>query len=342
MKWGAPEILPWLWLFLPVAALLFWMQRRRLSFVERLIHAGLWSSLAPEWMPRRIFGRLTLWLLAAFCFALALARPQWGFTWREVKRSGLDIMVAVDTSQSMLATDLKPNRLQQVQWGIRDLLNQLRGDRVGLVIFSGASYLQCPLTLDYSALMMYANDLNTRLVPRGGTAISDALRTAMNAFDEDSKADRLIVLITDGEDTTGNPLELVDELKKKNIRVYAIGVGSLEGELIPVRDDEGRETFLRDRSGNVVKTTLNEKPLQELALATGGAYVRAAPGQFGFEQLMAGEWSKLKPSTGDAQRMKMYEDRAGWLIGLGLIFLTAEAVRNERVRKKMNEKLPTE
>jgi len=337
MKWGAPEILPWLWLLLPVATLLWGWQRRRLRLLEQLIHAGLWSTLAPRWIPRRIYGRLMLWLAAIFCFGLALARPQWGFTWREVKRSGLDIMIVVDTSQSMLATDLKPNRLQQVQWGIRDLLNVLRGDRVGLVIFSGASYLQCPLTLDYSALMMYANDINTRLVPRGGTAISDALRTAMNAFDESSEADRLIVLITDGEDTTGNPLDLMEELKQKNIRVYAIGVGSLEGELIPVRDEEGRENFLRDRSGNVVKSTLNEKPLQQLALGTGGAYVRATAGQFGFERLVADEWSKLKPSTGDAQRMKMYEDRAGWLIGLGIVFLVAEAVRNERKRGRSNE-----
>jgi len=213
----------------------------------------------------------------------------------------------------------------------------LHGDRAGLVIFSGASYVQCPLTLDHSALMMYANDLNERLVPRGGSDITDALRTAMNAFDNKSEADRLIVLITDGEDTAGNPLDLVGKLKESNIRVYAIGIGSLEGELIPVRDEEGRENFLRDNAGNVVKSTLNEKTLQRLALETGGAYVRAAPGQFGFERLMTDEWSKLKPSTGEAQQVKMYEDRAGWLIGLGLALLVAEAARNERRREKRHE-----
>jgi Ca-activated chloride channel family protein len=210
------------------------------------------------------------------------------------------------------------------------LLGQLRGDRAGLVVFSGVSYLQCPLTSDYAAMMMYINDLNTGLVPRGGTAIASALRTAMDAFDDESAADRIIVLITDGEDTLEDPLELADQLKQKNIRVYAIGVGSPEGELIPVTDDAGRENFLRDRSGNIVKTSLNEGMLQRLALATGGAYLRAAPGQFGFERLVQEEWSKLRPAAGETQRMKMWEDRAGWFIGAGLLLLAVEAARREK------------
>ncbi|MGA1194441.1 MAG: VWA domain-containing protein [Kiritimatiellia bacterium] len=330
MNWGAPETFPWLLLLIPLAALCFWLQRNRLRRVARLIEAGLWNELAPGWRPRRIYGRLGLWVAALALMAIGLARPQWGFTWREIQRTGLDIIVAVDTSRSMLATDLKPNRLQQAKWGLRDLLGQLRGDRAGLVVFSGVSYLQCPLTSDYAAMMMYINDLNTGLVPRGGTAIASALRTAMDAFDDESAADRIIVLITDGEDTLEDPLELADQLKQKNIRVYAIGVGSPEGELIPVTDDAGRENFLRDRSGNIVKTSLNEGMLQRLALATGGAYLRAAPGQFGFERLVQEEWSKLRPAAGETQRMKMWEDRAGWFIGAGLLLLAVEAARREK------------
>lgn len=330
MNWGAPHILPWLWLIVPVAALCFFLQRARLRRVEKLIEAGLWDKLSPGWQPRRIYSRLALWLTALFLFGVALARPQWGFTWREIKRTGLDIVVAVDASRSMLAADLKPNRLQQAKWGIRDMLAQLRGDRAGLVVFAGVGYLQCPLTSDYAALMMYVNDLNAGLVPRGGSAITDALKVAANAFDETSGADRLIVLITDGEDTVGDPLSLVEELKEKNIKVYAIGVGSPEGELIPVRDESGRENFLRDRSGNIVKSSLNEGVLQRLALSTGGAYLRAAPGQFGFERLVRDEWSKLRPAEGESQRLKMWEDRAGWFLGAGLLLLAIEAVRRER------------
>lgn len=334
MNWGSPEVRLWLLFLIPISFVFVWLQKTRLWKVSQLIDAGLWSVMSPDWMPRRAFGRLYLCLAAFLLFGIALARPQWGFTWREVKRTGLDIIVVVDASRSMLATDLKPNRLEQAKWGIRDMLAQLRGDRVGLVLFSGVSYLQCPLTSDYSALMMYVDDLNVGLVPRGGTAIADALKTAISSFDPKSVADKLVVLITDGEDTVDDPLKLLPELKENGIKVYAIGVGSPEGELIPVTDESGRENFLRDRGGNVVKSSLNEDVLKRLALATGGAYLRAAPGQFGFERLVQEEWSKLQPATGETQRLKMYEDRAGWFIGAGLLLLAIEAVRAENRRKK--------
>ncbi len=334
MNWGAPETFTWLWVLIPAGVLLWFGLRARLRRVERLIEAGLWPVVAQGWQPKRLFIRLALWLAAMTLFGIALARPQWGFTWREIRRSGIDIIVAVDTSRSMLATDLRPNRLQQAKWGLRDLLSQLRGDRVGLVVFAGLAHLQAPLTADYAALMMYVDDLNVGLVPHGGTAIADALRTAAKAFDDASGADRIIVLVTDGEDTVDDPQAIIPLLKERNIRVYAIGVGSPEGELIPIRDDQGRESYLRDRSGNVVKSSLNEDILKRIALATGGAYLRAAPGQFGFERLVHDEWSKLEQSEGETQRIKMYEDRAGWFIGLGLLLLFAEAVRREWLRRK--------
>lgn len=334
MNWGSPDVRAWLLLIIPIGLLFGWLQRKRLRQVASLIDAGLWSAMSPQWLPRRAFGRLYLVLAAFLLFGIALARPQWGFTWREVRRTGLDIIVVVDTSRSMLATDLKPNRLQQAKWGMRDMLSQLHGDRVGLVVYSGVSYLQCPLTSDYSALMMYIDDLNVGLVPRGGTAIADALQTAIKSFDPKSDADKLIVLITDGEDTVDDPLKRLPELKENDIKVYAIGVGSPDGELIPVVDETGRENFLRDRAGNIVKSSLNEDVLKRLALGTGGAYLRAAPGQFGFERLVQDEWSKLQPSTGETQRLRMFEDRAGWFIGAGLLLLAIEAARSERRRGK--------
>jgi len=334
MNWGSPDIRIWLLFIIPIAFLFIWLQRTRLWKVSQLIDMGLWNVMSPDWLPRRVFGRLYLTLAAILLFGIALARPQWGFTWREVRRTGLDIVVVVDASRSMLATDLKPNRLEQAKWGIRDMLAQLHGDRVGLVIFSGVSYLQCPLTSDYSALMMYVDDLNVGLVPRGGTAISDALQTSIKSFDPKSAADKLIVLITDGEDTVDDPLKHLPSLKENNIKVYAIGVGSPEGELIPIADESGQENFLRDRNGNIVKSSLNENVLKRLALSTGGAYLRAAPGQFGFERLVQDEWSKLQPASGETQRLKMYEDRAGWFIGAGLLLLCIEAVRTENRRRK--------
>ena len=334
MNWGSPDKLVYLWLLAPIALLFFWMQRRRLARISQLIDSGLWGTIAPEWQPRRARGRLILWLCAAALFLIALARPQWGFTWREIKRTGLDIMVVVDTSRSMLATDLKPNRLQQAKWGLRDLVGLLSGDRIGMVVFAGTSYLQSPLTSDYAAFMMYVDDLNVGLVPRGGSAITEALQTAAKSFDAKSEADRLIVLVTDGEDTSGDPLSVIPDLEKNGIKVYTIGVGSPEGELIPVKDENGRETFLRDRSGNVVKSSLNENVLARLALATGGAYLRAQPGQFGFERLVKEEWSKLQSAEGEIQRIKVYEERAGLFIAAGALLLVIEASRSERRRRK--------
>ncbi|HMO49883.1 MAG TPA: VWA domain-containing protein [Kiritimatiellia bacterium] len=336
MNWGAPKLLPWLLVLLPAAAILFVAQRARLRRLGALIAPELWSRINPEWLPRRVYGRLAWWLLALLFFGAALARPQWGFTWREIRRTGLDVMVVVDTSRSMLATDMRPNRLQQAKWALRDLVGYLRGDRVGLVVFAGLSYLQCPLTSDYAAFMMYVDDIHVGLVPRGGTAIADALRTAANSFEDASAADRIIVLVTDGEDTVGDPLAVIPFLQEKNIKVYAIGVGSPEGELIPIQDESGRETFLRDRDGQLVKSSLNEEVLQRLALSTGGAYIRAAPGQFGFERLVRDEWSKLRPAEGETQRLKMWEDRAGWLIGAGLLCLIIEAWRRERSNRSLS------
>jgi len=322
------------WALALFAGLVVLLQRHRLRRFSTLFDQGVWSVIAPAWIHQRVMNRLAWWCAAALCFTIALARPQWGFTWREIKRTGLDVMVVVDTSRSMLATDLKPNRLQQTKWALRDLVGELRGDRIGMVVFAGASYLQSPLTSDYAAFMMYVEDLNVGLVPRGGSAIADALRTAMRSFDPNSTADRLIVLISDGEDTQEDPLTLLPELEKQGIRVYTIGVGNPEGELIPVRDASGRENFLRDRDGNVVKSSLNESLLARLALGTGGAYLRAQPGQFGIERIVREEWSKLQAATGESQRIKVYEERAGWFIALGCLCLAIEAVRSERRRLK--------
>ncbi|HOE01517.1 MAG TPA: VWA domain-containing protein, partial [Kiritimatiellia bacterium] len=229
LKWGHGEMLFALLLLAPVAALLLALLKRRRRAIHRLVAAEALPTLAPAWNPARARSRLALRLAALVFLIVALARPQWGFHWEEVRRKGLDLMIVLDTSRSMLAADIKPSRLQQAKWGVRDLLRNLRGDRVGLVPFAGSSIVQCPLTVDYAAFTMTLDDLYAGIIPRGGTAIAQALQTAMNAFPAESAADRVILLITDGEDHEGDPLALLPELKAKNIRVYTIGIGTLEG-----------------------------------------------------------------------------------------------------------------
>lgn len=328
MKWGQAELLYWLPLALPLAWLLFALLRRRRGALSQLVDPAMVSALAPHWNPARAKSRLVLRLLALALLVLALARPQWGFHWEEVRRKGLDLMVVLDTSRSMMASDIKPTRLQQAKWGVRDLLRNLRGDRVGLVPFAGASILQCPLTIDYAAFTMTLDDVYSGIIPRGGTALAQALRTAIAAFPADRAADRVVLLVTDGEDHEGDPLALLPALKEKNIRVYTIGIGTLEGEMVPGADGQG--AYFKDRQGQIVKTALKEDVLQKLALGTGGTYARSAPGDTGLERVFNESITSLKRSEQESRAAKIYEERFVWAIAAALFLLAWEALLCDR------------
>ena len=334
MKWGNVQLLYWLPLAIPLVWALFALLRRRRAALAQLVDPALLGVLAPAWNPARAKSRLVLRVLALALLVLALARPQWGFRWEEVRRKGLDLVVALDTSRSMMASDIKPTRLQQAKWGIRDLLRNLRGDRVGLVPFAGSSILQCPLTIDYAAFAMTLDDVYSGIIPKGGTAIEQALRTAVAAFPADRTADRVILLITDGEDHEGAPLALLPELKEKGIRVYTIGIGTLEGEMVPAGDGQGG--YFKDRQGQIVKTALKEDVLQKLALGTGGTYVRSAPGDTGLERVFNESIANLKRTEQENRTAKIYEERFVWPIVAALLLLAWEALLSDR--RKTNGK----
>lgn len=334
MKWGQAEILYWLLLAIPLAWALFALLRRRRNALAQLIDPAMLPVLAPAWNPARAKSRLALRILALVMLVLALARPQWGFHWEDVRRKGLDLMVVLDTSRSMMASDIKPSRLQQAKWGIRDLLRNLHGDRVGLVPFAGSSLLQCPLTIDYAAFTMTLDDIYSGIIPRGGTAIEQALRTAIAGFPASSAADRVILLITDGEDHEGDPLKLLPELKEKNIRVYTIGIGTLAGEMVPAGDGQG--AYFKDRQGQIVKTVLHEDVLQKLALDTGGTYVRSAPGDTGLERVFNESINNLKRSEQETRTAKIFEERFVWPIAAAFLLLAWEALLGDR-RKSNGE-----
>lgn len=327
MIWGQIHLLYWLPLALPLAWILFALLRRRHRALARLVDPAMLPILAPAWNPARAASRLGLRLGALLLLFLALARPQWGFHWEDVRRQGLDILVVLDTSRSMTASDIKPSRLQQAKWGIRDLVRNLRGDRIGLIPFAGASVLQCPLTIDYAAFTMTLNDLYAGIIPRGGTAIEQALRTAIDAFPTESAADRVILLITDGEDHDGDPLTLLPTLKGKNIRVYSIGIGTLDGGMIPGGEGAG---YFKDRQGQVVMSSLQEDTLQKLALSTGGTYVRAAPGDTGLERVFRESIDSLKRAEQESRTAKIHEERFVWFLAAALLLLAGEALLPDR------------
>ena len=321
IRWGEREFLFWLAALIPFWIVVRFLMRRREGRLDRLVSRGLWPVLLPERSPRAERTKLRLRLLVLACGLLALARPQWGFKWEEVKQRGLSIVVALDTSKSMLAQDLKPSRLRQATWGIRDLLKRLRGDRIGLVAFAGDAFLQCPATIDYAAFLMMLDDVYVGIAPLGGTDLEAALKTSMEALEKDADpgADKVIILLTDGESHTGNPLSLLPELKRKGIRVFTVGIGTKEGELI-----QTAKGFVKDAKGNVVKSRLNEGPLRKIAAGTGGFYVRSAPGDIGLERIYEEGLKNLRRTERESRRTKTWTERFQWFLGAGLFLLLIE------------------
>jgi Ca-activated chloride channel family protein len=188
----------------------------------------------------------------------------------------LDILIVIDTSKSMLTTDVKPNRLERTKLAVKDLVKKLNGDRIGLLAFAGDAFLICPLTVDYGGFLMSLDDINVGTIPRGGTAIGKALENAIKGFDNTPSQYKAIIVLTDGENLEGDPIHWAKEAKQKGIKVFCVGIGTQDGELIQIENDKGEKEFLKDSSGNFVKSRLDESLLQQIALETGGAYVQAS------------------------------------------------------------------
>lgn len=321
MRFGAPELIKWLLLIIPLVVLFIWMHRQRAVRLARLISSSVWETVIHGHSRKSGRRRIILRLLALLCIGLALTRPQWGSHWEEVKQRGLDIIVVLDTSKSMLAEDIKPNRLKQAQWAVRDFVKQLKGDRIGLIAFAGSSFLQCPATIDYAAFTMMLDDIYAGIIPRGGTAIEQALKTAADSFDTKSEVDRVIILITDGEDHEGDPMRMAEQFRKDKIKLFCIGVGTLEGELVP-----STEGYVKNPQGQVVKSSLNEGLLEKLASETGGFYVRSAPGDFGLDRIYKLGISGLQRNEQETRLAKVYEERFGWFAAAALLLLLAEGL----------------
>jgi Ca-activated chloride channel homolog len=255
-----------------VAALYLWAQRRSDALLSKVVAPRLRSQLAGTVSK----GRRTLKsavILAVFALiALALARPQMGFVQREVKQRGRDVIVAIDTSRSMLATDVAPSRLSRAKLVAQDLLRLVRGDRVGLVAFAGSAFLQAPLTLDYNAVLTSLEELDTAVIPKGGSNIAEAIRISEQAFGKGEGQTRALVILTDGEELDADGVAAAKRTGELGVRVFTVGIGSAEGSLIPLRSDEGGSDFVRDSAGKPVQSKLDEKRLKEIAEAGGGFY----------------------------------------------------------------------
>ena len=317
---------------LGIIVLFIRFDRRREADLMKLIHPRFRHRLTEGFSPWRRNLKRGLWVLAVLLLFVAVARPQMGYEWREVKRKGIDIVFAVDTSRSMLAEDLTPSRLERARLGIIDFVGRLEGDRVGLIPFAGSAFALCPLTLDYQAFRESLDALDTDLIPRQGTDLASAIKEAERLFDENGNNHRVLVMLTDGEDLQGDVIDAAKAAAKKGMAIYTVGVGSPEGATIPLVLGNGRKDFVRDESGKVVKTTLDEATLEKIAEVTNGLYVRLGRGAEGLNTIYQ-EKLRMVPKSELNQRMERIPlERLEWPLGLAIGILLLEFFIGDRKR----------
>ena len=317
MYWGTPEMLPLLF-GLPLIGLSMWIGlRQRNKRLARVISPELQPLLLTHLARRRIYLKKGLKLLSLSLLLVAIARPQWGASLEKVEERSLEIIIALDTSKSMLASDFKPTRLQQAKWGIRDLIRTLRSDRLGLIAFAGDAFLQCPPTSDYAAFDMMLEDLYAGIIPIGGTDLSKALQCALESFptEEQTHADRVFFLIYDGETHNGDSLDYIEPLQEAGVRLFAVGVGTPNGELIHTG-----EGFVKNRAGEIVKSRLVESELETLARETGGFYLRAMPGDLGLERIYASGIAPLQRSLREEEWREVRTERFPFFLAVPSLF----------------------
>ncbi|MFH1189637.1 MAG: VWA domain-containing protein [Candidatus Omnitrophota bacterium] len=331
MEFASGQYVPLIYASAMALAIFYiWALMRRRVLMERFTDKGLLSNIAPTAsFAMKVFKHLVV-ITGAILALVALARPQWGFVWEESKMTGIDILIAIDVSKSMLATDVKPNRLERSKFAVKDLVKKLNGDRIGLVAFSGTSFLQCPLTIDYNGFLLALDDLSVGTIPRGGTSITSAIREATDIFKGPDKKYKILVVITDGDDLEGDALKAAKEASDLGIKIYCVGVGSLDGDLIPEVNERGDRAYVMDRSGQVVKSRLNEDLLKKLAISTGGNYVHATQAEFGLVLLYDKSISKLEKRDIEAKMRKHSQERFQYFLLFAVLFLLLEPLVPER------------
>jgi len=340
MNFGAPN---WFWglLLVPVLAVLFARAERRASArLREFVSERLLPTLARTLDRRRRTLRFALTLGAVILTITALAKPRWGYIYEDVKRKGLDLILAVDTSRSMLSNDVPPSRLQRVKLAAQDLLNELQGDRVGLIAFAGRAFLQAPLTIDYDAAVEAINDLDTTTIPEGGTNLSAAIDLAVQTYGKSAIGNRALIIFTDGEELSGDSLATAKGAADAGVRIFTVGVGTSEGSLIPLSGDGGGTAFVKDSNGQVVKSKLDEKRLKEIAERTGGFYIHLEDGPRTMKQLFDEGLAKMQTGEIDDRMSRRPIERYQWPLGAALVVFAAAFLLRERKRERTRAVAP--
>ncbi len=331
MRFAYPVYLHVLWL-IPVFVMLFlWAAKSRRRSLERFGKDDLVAKLSATVSRRRQKVKMLLLLLTLLFLGFSIARPQIGTHAVPVSAEGIDLVFALDTSLSMLAEDMKPNRLTRARHEIAGLMAKLRGDRVGIVIFSGTSFIQCPLTFDYNAAKLFLDAVNINSISVPGTAIEHAIRTSLRAFENSpAETSKVIILLTDGESHEGESMKAAEEAEKLGVKIYTIGIGSEKGELIPLRDAQGDlKGYKKDKDGNVVMTKLDQLTLEKISVMTDGQFYRASSGGIELEKIYE-DISSMEKTLRDTRLVTHYEERYQYFIAVALILLLIETLLTDR------------
>lgn len=322
-KFANPEYLMALWI-IPVLIVLFILfNRNRKRLLERFADKSLHKSIIYSFSGVKSKIKFTLILIALSLLIIAYANPQVGTKMQEVKQTGIDVYILLDVSRSMQAEDIKPNRLEKAKYQISNLIQKLRGDRIGLIIFSGEAYIQFPLTTDYSAANLFLSAVDFNSVPQPGTAIASAINMAVQSFDS-AATDKAIIIITDGEDHEGDIDKAVENATDKDIKIYTIGLGSPEGVPIPVYDNRGNEVgYKQDNTGQTILTKLNESILIKIANDGNGKYYRGNNYEDYLDKIYS-DLSKLEQAEYGVKKVTDYEDRFYYFLVPAILLLLFE------------------
>ncbi len=327
----------WAYLLLLFFVLIYWLFRswkKRAS--KQFGEKALVDRLVKHRSDTRPALRFLLLLFALFFLITGIIDPKVGSKVETVKRKGIDLYIALDVSNSMLAEDIKPNRLSRAKMAISNLIDKLDGDRIGLIVFAGRAYNLLPLTTDYSAAKLFLSSVDTKIVPVQGTAIGSAINMAVSSFGKD-KHNKAIVVITDGGNNQDNPVQAAKMAAEKGIKVFTIGMGLPQGAPIPIYDAQGNRTFLKDRQGKVVITKLNEQMLQEIASAGDGAYARANNASVGLSEILK-KLNRIQKKELATKQFTDYDHHFQLFLAIAFFFLVLELLLVER-KSKWAEKI---
>ena len=311
--------------FFVIQALVLKLRKNR---IRKFGAENLVRQLMPSYSASKVWIRLTFFALGFFFFVIGLSRPQIGAKIKEHETKGAEVMIALDVSNSMLAEDYSPNRLDRAKLAISRLVDKLRDDRIGLIVFAGNSFVQLPITTDYVSAKMFLYSISAESVPIQGTAIGEAINTAIRSFSAQSEKSRAVIVITDGENHEDDPVAAAKQAAEMGVRVFTIGVGSPEGKPIPM-DGE----LLKDKDGNIVVTRLDESVLQDVAAAGNGAYVRAGNSEFGLNPIID-DIRKMEDEKYSSIVFEEFDEQFMYFMAIALFFFVLEMLIGDRRSKR--------